>query len=53
MKFNYRSAGCVLFELITLDTYYDFIQKNNLLLNDYESTYKRGIDEKFSKLLRM
>ena len=56
-KYSYNtdiwSAGCVLYELITLETYYDFIQKNKISLIDYELPIFENRGNDLNKLLKM
>ena len=56
-KYSYNtdiwSAGCVLYELITLETYYDFIQNNKISLIDYELPIFENRGNDLNKLLKI
>ena len=47
------SAGCVLYELITLEAYYNFIQNNKISLIDYKLEIFQERGDKLNKLIQM
>ena len=56
-KYSYNTdvwaVGCVLYELITLEAYYDFIQINKISLIDYELQSFKDRQNILNKLLKM
>ena len=56
-KYSYNtdiwSVGCVLYELITLEKYFDFIQSNKINLSEHKIKDISYSTTKLNKLLRM